>query len=433
MDLADALNQHCFCKTLNPERLRAQLEVEPSLLGLAKDMAASHPHLFSSTAVFLTTGAVRAIANAVQAIERVMALPGWQAQAMATVGSLAQPDHGPLGVFMGYDFHISPTGPQLIEINTNAGGALLNTALVRAQTACCAAMDMSLNGYRDLGTLEADFVAMFRAEWRLQRAHQTLRTIAIVDDAPAEQYLAPEFLLFKHLFTQHGLHAVVADAAELRFHDGVLWHGDTAIDMVYNRVTDFDLSEPAHAALAQAYACGAAVVSPNPHVHALRADKRHLVTLGQPATLQALGASGDDLATLQASVPACEVVTQDNAANLWERRRQLFFKPLTGFGGRAVYRGDKLTRRVWDEILAGRYIAQALVVPGYRAIEVDHTATGLKFDIRAYTYAGQLQLLAARTYQGQTTNFRTEGGGFAPVMLVPALSAGPCCTGSEAA
>jgi hypothetical protein len=28
-------------------------------------------------------------------------------------------------------------------------------------------------------------------------------------------------------------------------------------------------------------------------------------------------------------------------------------------------------------------------------------------------------LLAARLYQGQTTNFRTPGGGFAPVVVVP--------------
>jgi hypothetical protein len=432
MDLADALNQHCFCKTLNPERLRAQLEVEPSLMGLAKNMATSHPHLFSSTAVFVTAEVVRAIASAVQAIERVMALPTWRVQALTTAGPVAQADHGPLGVFMGYDFHISPTGPQLIEINTNAGGALLNTALVRAQTACCAAMDMALNGYRDLGTLEADFLAMFQSEWKLQRPNQILRTIAIVDDAPAEQYLAPEFQLFKHLFAHHGFQSVVADAADLQFVNGLLKHRDTTIDMVYNRVTDFDFSEPAHAALAQAYASGAAVVSPNPHVHALRADKRHLVTLGNTAALQALGASDDDRATLQLSVPACEIVTSDNAENLWKRRRQLFFKPLSGFGGRAVYRGDKLTRRVWSEILAGQYIAQALVAPSYRAIEVDHTATELKFDIRAYTYSGQLQLLAARTYQGQTTNFRTEGGGFAPVMLVPAATTSPCCNGSAA-
>jgi hypothetical protein len=39
----------------------------------------------------------------------------------------------------------------------------------------------------------------------------------------------------------------------------------------------------------------------------------------------------------------------------------------------------------------------------------------LKLDIRNYIYNGRVQLLAARLYEGQTTNFRTPGGGFAPV------------------
>jgi hypothetical protein len=65
------------------------------------------------------------------------------------------------------------------------------------------------------------------------------------------------------------------------------------------------------------------------------------------------------------------------------------------------------------------FVAQALVPPSGRMIEVDGVQTDLKFDIRAYTYAGQVQLLAARMYTGQTTNFRTQGGGFAPVIVVP--------------
>jgi hypothetical protein len=426
LDIADALNHACFCKTLDPVRLQAQLESDPSLRGMAQRLSQSHPHLFSNTVVFLSSSMVHSIASAVAAIERVMALPTWKAQALEHAGAMAQPDHGPLGVFMGYDFHISTHGPQLIEINTNAGGALLNTALARAQTACCRSMDLplelALNGYRNLATLEDDFVAMFRAEWRLQRGDAVLRTIAIVDDNPAKQYLAPEFELFKQLFIQHGLQAVIADAKDLLLQNGQLTHHGTPIDMVYNRVTDFDLSDPSHTALAQAYSSGTAVLTPHPHAHALRADKRHLVTLGNPQSLQVLGVSEADQRTLLASVPACEVVMADNAAGLWDRRRQLFFKPRTGFGARAVYRGDKLTRRVWEEILAGDYIAQALVPPSHRAVALDHSHTELKFDIRAYTYAGQVQLLAARTYSGQTTNFRTEGGGFAPVLWVPARS-----------
>jgi hypothetical protein len=41
----------------------------------------------------------------------------------------------------------------------------------------------------------------------------------------------------------------------------------------------------------------------------------------------------------------------------------------------------------------------------------------MKADFRCYVYAGRIQLLAARLYQGQTTNFRTPGGGFAPVFV----------------
>ena len=50
---------------------------------------------------------------------------------------------------------------------------------------------------------------------------------------------------------------------------------------------------------------------------------------------------------------------------------------------------------------------------------------------------GSLQLFAARLYQGQTTNFRTPGGGFAPVYQAPDvrsdagsdLSPGSICVG----
>ena len=40
-------------------------------------------------------------------------------------------------------------------------------------------------------------------------------------------------------------------------------------------------------------------------------------------------------------------------------------------------------------------------------------------DLRDYVYDGQVQWIAARLYQGQTTNFRTPGGGFAPVFEGP--------------
>ena len=93
----------------------------------------------------------------------------------------------------------------------------------------------------------------------------------------------------------------------------------------------------------------------------------------------------------------------------------LFFKPAAGYGSKAAYRGDKLTKRVWAEMAKRTYIAQALVVPSERNVNDNGTNTTLKADVRNYAYAGSVKLVAARLYQGQTTNFRTPGGGFAPV------------------
>jgi hypothetical protein len=75
---------------------------------------------------------------------------------------------------------------------------------------------------------------------------------------------------------------------------------------------------------------------------------------------------------------------------------------------------------VWQEILSANYVAQALVAPSERRLEVDSAETDLKLDVRAYVYGGAIQLVAARLYEGQTTNFRTPGGGFAPVFVVGA-------------
>lgn len=424
--LADALNHGCRCQTLDPDQLRQELGRDAGLRDVASTLAHTHPHLFSSTAVFASQATVQAVQAAVAAIERTLSLPAWAQQVLPTTSAIAQTDHGPLGVFMGYDFHITPQGPQLIEINTNAGGAMLNAVLLRAQAVCCGLMNPALNAYRHMATLEDDFMAMFQAEWDLfnqtrGQPSRPLRSIAIVDAAPQNQYLAPEFALFAELFQRHGMQAVVTDAANLQLRDGALYSGDLPLDLVYNRLTDFDLCDPAHAALAQAYRDDVAAVTPHPRAHALRANKQHLVTLGQSAALQALGVSAQDQRTLLATLPACERVHAGNADLLWEQRKHLFFKPLDGFGARAVYRGDKLTKKAWEQIRQGDYIAQALVPPPLRAMQVGDTATELKFDLRAYTYAGRVQLLAARTYSGQTTNFRTAGGGFAPVMWVPDL------------
>ena len=115
----------------------------------------------------------KTIAATVSAIERVIAMPPYRDAALARAPAIARHDFGPAGAFMGYDFHLSPHGPRLIEINTNAGGALLNVALARAQQACCEAMNWAVKPSAEPNDLEQAFCEMFAAEWRRQRGNAT--------------------------------------------------------------------------------------------------------------------------------------------------------------------------------------------------------------------------------------------------------------------
>jgi hypothetical protein len=247
--------------------------------------------------------------------------------------------------------------------------------------------------------------------------------LAIVDTAPASQFLYPEFVLFERMFRAIGIDARICDPTDLRFEAGILWHGEQPIDMVYNRLTDFALDDPAHSALRNAWLADAALITPHPRAHALYADKRNLVALTDAALLSEWGVDAVTKSILLEMIPRTEQVNPARADDFWARRRQLFFKPATGFGSKAAYRGDKLTKRVFDEILAGEYVAQALVAPSVRLLNVGDVPTEFKLDLRNYGYAGEIQLIAARLWQGQTTNFRTPCGGFAPVLTVPCSAA----------
>lgn len=413
--LAARLNQDCQCVTLDRARLARNLGLRGDPLALG-GLLATHPHLFADSAVYVEPANLARMAATVAAIERVVALPAWQAMTTARHAPAATVPAAARGVFFGYDFHPGGDGgPQLIEINTNAGGGLLNVALREAQVACC-------DEARDLGPScahAADLVAMFRQEWQLARGDVPLRRIAIVDDDPASQYLLPEFERFVTAFAAQGIEARIVDAADLRVDGDVLCAGGDAIDLVYNRVTDFLLTDARHAALSEAWHRGLAVITPHPRAWALYADKRNLVTLTDPDALRALGVDEDTIAALQAGIPRTVLVTADNADSLWAQRKEWFFKPAAGYGSKAAYRGDKLTRGKWQDILAGSdYVAQRIVPPGERRLRVNDETAALKVDLRNYVYDGRVQLVSARLYQGQTTNFRTEGGGFAAVFAV---------------
>jgi hypothetical protein len=384
--------------------------IEMKLSDLPADLLAERPHLFSAATVPVQADDLARMRAVIAAVERAIAL------------KVGADKTAPFGAFMGYDFHLTPAGPQLIEINTNAGGGLL--AALQAQ--------------RD--DVLAAYVAMFRAE-----CPRELRALAIVDEQPDGQYLYPEFLGFKQLFEMHGIQTVICDPAELMLCHGNLWHEETKLDLIYNRLTDFDFSAAAHAVLREAWRQGV-TITPNPALHARYADKKNLIALTDAAQLEAWGVDIETRRILLAGIPKTEAVTAERAEDFWQRRKQLFFKPALGYGSKGSYRGDKLTKRVFEEILAGdqetrraapsvswppggrtersevcgggSYVAQAFAPPSTVSVDMGGELLELKADVRNYVYRGAVQLVAARLYQGQTTNFRTPGGGFAVVKEV---------------
>jgi hypothetical protein len=239
---------------------------------LPEAMVQSHPHMFASVPMFVSRDHLQAMASVVAAVETVVATRHYREAALAWAPAIAGFDPGPAGGLLGYDFHLGPAGPQLIEINTNPGGALLNTVLGRAHRSCCAEVAGLAMAPMEADAVEQALFDVFTTEWRLQRGQPAMGSVAIVDDSPGQQYLHPEFLLYRELFCRHGVEAVVCDPAELTRKEGRLWHGDMRIDLIYNRLTDFALDHPAHAKLREAYLANEVVVSPHPRAHSLYAE-----------------------------------------------------------------------------------------------------------------------------------------------------------------
>lgn len=413
---AERLNRDCFCVTLDRDALSEALRRECADGEFFNNLIASRPHLFSSTPVFLPREALGQMLATVRAIEAVAKLPAYREKVLSWAPEIARQSFGPRGAFMGYDFHLGDDGPKLIEVNTNAGGAFLNAFLAKAQLSCCTEMNVGLES-SGVASFEAKVLDMFKAEFSLQRKESALSRAAIVDDRPEEQYLYPEFQLAQRFFQKNGIEAVIVDAADLRYECDWLQADGRPVDLVYNRLTDFSFEMPEHASLKAAYLNRAAVITPNPSIHALFADKRNLALLTDAAAVNSWDLPVDVLAGLK-NIPRTVVVDHTNADQLWAERGKLFFKPAGGHGSKAVYRGDKVTKRVWGEITRGGYVAQDFAPPSERLIEVDGVRVPRKVDVRLYVYDGEILLAAARLYQGQTTNFRTPGGGFAPVLAI---------------
>jgi hypothetical protein len=410
-DLALQFNDRCHCVTTHTDTLNNLL-----FAALGGERLELPEHMIAAEPYFLWQGHVQTMASIIEAVEAVIRNPAYEAWAVERAPAVARADRKSIGVFTSYDFHLADGCPRLIEVNTNAGGALLALQAAKAQIvdpAVCGAPALPA-----LEDVEPAWAAMFLNEWRRERGSAPLRTIAIVDDTPHTQHLFVEFRLAKALFEAHGYRAVICAPEALEHTGAALKFGEQRIDLVYNRLTDFYLSEPAHSTLREAYLTDSAVITPAPRHHALRANKHALAFWSSPDQLQHIGVDEHSVKLLGKHIPHTESLTENNAQALWQSRKSLFFKPATGFASRGTYDGAKISRSRFSMLLNADYVAQQRVAPPTRAVQGIDAPDQLKADIRCITYGSTLQHVFARLYRGQTTNLRTPGGGLAAVVPV---------------
>lgn len=302
-------------------------------------------------------------------------------------------------LLLSYDVHPSPTGPVLIEVNTNAGGVLTAIEAAREGNDCCVDLQQEM--------LEARLLSLFRRDLLGADAEQT-GVVAIVDDHLAAQALLPEMQALAQLIRPFAKQVLVIDAADLAYREGRLRHGDQAIDRVYWRSTDFLLADPAHAAVRRAMLEGTTILAPSPEAYEAIADKRRFVEWSTRPEL----ATDDDTGLrfcLAETVPMTERSTDDWYAD----RRDWVFKPVSGYGSRGVYVGKSISHRKLEELPAADYLAQRYAPHPV----IDREGTEWKYDVRFFADRGQVIGAAARVFHGQVVGLREPGSGFAPIRV----------------
>lgn len=291
-----------------------------------------------------------------------------------------------LSVLMAYDFHFEPASgtTSLIEVNTNASGFLFSEAAYRAHNLDPYASSHS--PFKDLSPLEVLMRSFEReADMALQRKP---RAFAIIDENVEQQKMYLEFLMYRNLFRDRGYECDIFEFDRVPL--------DGKYDFIYNRHTDFMFFDSKARPLLDAYEQGDICISPNPYEYILLSHKERLIEFAEENLVPTLIPTRD--------------ISAASREDLWHRRKTLFFKPKSSYGAKAAYKGSSISRRMFDEIMGRDYIAQEFRPPGQLG--------EWKFDIRCYAYADEIQLVVARLYQGQVTNFGTPGGGFAPVKFI---------------
>lgn len=298
-----------------------------------------------------------------------------------------------------FDFHLdSELKPRLIEINTNAAFLTLGTFLTLPNEQ--AALSFDLKG----------FVQMVQSDYALFSKNSPLKKMAIIDENPESQRLYAEFLLVRDIMRNSGIECDILDyRADL-----------SGYQYIYNRWTDFYLSDPSSESIKTLYTDQKVAFSPSPWEYFLMADKERLIDWQDERFIETILSSelnSEERELFDKIIPKTIALNQDSSEKIWSDRKQLFLKPMRSFGSKQTYRGGTISRKLFESLTQEGFIAQEFIPAPESEFGNDNPKDRMKYDLRAYCYGANTQYLLARLYQGQVTNARTERGGFAPVLI----------------
>ncbi len=301
-------------------------------------------------------------------------------------------------VLMGFDFHLTNSGPKLIEINNNAAGL-------------CSWKTHDWLPQPDIpelcGTLTDRLQHMFPSAWK---------HIAILDSAIERQFFYYEMKAYAELLKKAGRRVwlVSPHVVSLNNDDALSVEG-TKIDGIYNRHTDFYLEDEEMAHIKKAYVRGKVGLSPHPRSYALMADKRRMVDWRREGFFAACGLAPDLIELLHNVLPDSRLLSDFDTDAIWQARKQYVFKPGTSHGGKGVLMGKSVRRKRFQQMIAQ---AENIVVQAYvpaPVVEFNHEP--FKYDVRLYMCGDTLIGLAARLFQGSMTSFKHPDSGFYPVSI----------------
>lgn len=342
---------------------------------------------------------------AIRALYAVSRRPAYRAQ-LESVDGISSIETPHRSVLMAYDFHTDEQGNcSLVEVNTNAAGFMLSSVMEMTHA------QSSVASYEPLRDLRKSFETEAERFFGGPRAC----TVAIADDEVVEQKMYSEFLMYRDWFKTFGWNSEIVEAQDFKFQEGRLFSpSDTKIDLVYNRLTDFYLEEERHRALYEAHTNLKAALSPNPREYWLIADKQRLIQLGQAGFLESAGATPEERAAIdKVLIPTFDKSSFASQEEIWTERKGLFFKPKRSHGGKSVYRGESVSRKVFERLMQEDILIQRFRAAQRVPTDDDRSVLSTwKFDLRFYVYEDRVQMTVARIYQGQVTNFSSPMGGF---------------------